>query len=1551
MTAPVTEAAPVYASACEGYVLAGWPCVIPVPPDKKHPPPGGFTGDGGRDTTSDDITSWARTHAGYSVALRMPDGVIGIDVDEYAKGEVVKHGADTLVAAETELGPLPPTFSSTARGQGQPSRILFYRVPPGRYAGQLGPDVEIIQRHHRYAVVAPSPHAGAGADYRWYGPDGSPLEGKVPGPGGLAELPEAWVRRLAEGASATGPAAASEQAGMTLLADVILPGEAACVAMAAAAFAARSECSAAEHGSRHDRMRDHVYEIVMLAAEGHPGCGDVLTGLQGLWAQITAGEDRETAFTDMLTGAARKGAAKFDPAAGWVRFDSCMFINSQPYQAPAPEPPEGELPRPVEPPRYWSPFGAIGTEPFDPAAGLDAPLARDVLHRTWPVLRYAPDAGAWIIRGPERWDVRKGDLAKWAVDLVSWLMLPGDPAAPEGSEEHLRAKKRARFTTSASSNAIAGKMNAQVAAGHHPSAIELAALDSEREILWAGGQAYDLRGSAEVPAVSAWTDPGAPHLHSAGVVPRAGQTPLWDAFTAAVWPDAELRAWALRVLSVAFTGYSDKALPILLGETDTGKTSLIMLMMSVLGSYAHVGDARLLAPADRSHASIVYALKGRRLSFIDEAPRTGQQATERLKQITGGSELTGNRMGENPVTFSPTHTLILTANPEHEPHLGDAAIRRRARLVPCDGDPAAVRAARVAIGTENSPAWRAEAPAVLAAMMAEAARWLADPASGENTAAPESGRAAVEEIRLSQDLVLQWLQEECEAWEQGTGSRELYQAFTDSCRRMAIHPSGIPSETLWGRRLNSLGYPSWHTTAGNRRGLRIRPLQGFFPTGAELSGATGGSAGGNDGSTLQNTGSFVTPQQPVSNGKSAGQTIHKTPHNEGLKGTVPDTTYAHARTHTRTQGGKTSPLIPSSLHPEPAAARPAPAPAGTTERKQKPRAPKREGPDPELAGPVHPLPAVVVRDGRVLPCSLEQAVTLASVPELTVDVETTGYPAGHPDYALRTVQLGTETAAVVFDAADPAHQDAIRAVLAAARVLHAHSAVADLVPLVHAGLCGEDAWDRMFDTVLPAKLADPAMSGSDADGLKQLAADVLGDYAVIPAASEARKALFASGKWLTDTTALTPVARSGWAQVNPGCETMIRYAASDVLDTAALPRVLPQPDPVILGRERAVQAICARVSHRGLRLDHAHIMKLIAGHEAGKAEAADRCEAAGIDNPGSAQQVGQALFDLGVVLPRTKPSATFPQGKPSAAEAVLTPLSKAGGEAGQLAADVLSYREHATVLGLTLEPFRLLCERGDGRTRPVIYTLGTGTGRMSCVRPNLQQLKRTGGLRACITAGDGGMIISADFQAVELRTAAALARDGDLYAMIVAGDDLHWKIARQVWGAGATKGHRYNAKRGVFGRLYGAGIRKIAETLGISEEEARAVADTLDALAPGVARWSAGLQKYVRDGGTSITAHSGRVIWLDRQYPHKAANYAIQGSAREFLADGLLNWRGTAWGGCTVLPVHDEVLSVVPAGEAAAATAALVTCMQTELAGMPIVAEPSEPAFAWQDAS
>jgi DNA polymerase I-like protein with 3'-5' exonuclease and polymerase domains len=52
-----------------------------------------------------------------------------------------------------------------------------------------------------------------------------------------------------------------------------------------------------------------------------------------------------------------------------------------------------------------------------------------------------------------------------------------------------------------------------------------------------------------------------------------------------------------------------------------------------------------------------------------------------------------------------------------------------------------------------------------------------------------------------------------------------------------------------------------------------------------------------------------------------------------------------------------------------------------------------------------------------------------------------------------------------------------------------------------------------------------------------------------------------------------------------------------------------------------------------------------------------------------------------------------------------------------------------------------------------------------------------------------------------------------------------------------------------------------------------------------------------------------------------------------------------------LLPVHDEIVAMVPEGDGVAATAALITCMQTEFLSVPIVVDADEPSRVWADAA
>jgi hypothetical protein len=104
-----------------------------------------------------------------------------------------KHGDVSLLALQTELGLLPPTWRSTSRGLGQ-SGIYLFRVPPGRYQDQPAPAIEIIQHHHRYMVVMPSIHP-EGRPYLWYDPEGVEQH-RPPNIDELPWLPDLWVDYL-----------------------------------------------------------------------------------------------------------------------------------------------------------------------------------------------------------------------------------------------------------------------------------------------------------------------------------------------------------------------------------------------------------------------------------------------------------------------------------------------------------------------------------------------------------------------------------------------------------------------------------------------------------------------------------------------------------------------------------------------------------------------------------------------------------------------------------------------------------------------------------------------------------------------------------------------------------------------------------------------------------------------------------------------------------------------------------------------------------------------------------------------------------------------------------------------------------------------------------------------------------------------------------------------------------------------------------------------------------------------------------------------------------
>ena len=142
----------------------------------------------------------------------------------------------------------------------------------------------------------------------------------------------------------------------------------------------------------------------------------------------------------------------------------------------------------------------------------------------------------------------------------------------------------------------------------------------------------------------------------------------------------------------------------------------------------------------------------------------------------------------------------------------------------------------------------------------------------------------------------------------------------------------------------------------------------------------------------------------------------------------------------------------------------------------------------------------------------------------------------------------------------------------------------------------------------------------------------------------------------------------------------------------------------------------------------------------------------------------------------------------------------------------------------------------DGFVRASYMQLGADTGRMSSIKPNNQQIPRDSEFRQCVQAPQGWKIVDADFSQMELRLAAALARDKNMTAAFQRGEDLHDYTAEQM---GCD---RQIAKSANFGLLYGAGaegLRKYAGSSGVimSNDEAVKIRDNWLTTYSGIRDW------------------------------------------------------------------------------------------------------------------
>ena len=361
-------------------------------------------------------------------------------------------------------------------------------------------------------------------------------------------------------------------------------------------------------------------------------------------------------------------------------------------------------------------------------------------------------------------------------------------------------------------------------------------------------------------------------------------------------------------------------------------------------------------------------------------------------------------------------------------------------------------------------------------------------------------------------------------------------------------------------------------------------------------------------------------------------------------------------------------------------------------------------------------------------------------------------------------------------------------------------------------------------------------------------------------------------------------------------------------------------------------------------------------------------------NWNSPKQVGQAFELLGVELPKTD------NGNPKTGAAVLKDVSSPE-EAARLATTLLRFREANKLATWGREWFDPPKKKGkkfdkdhqfvvDGRVY-ASFNQVIKTGRMSCEKPNLQNLKPE--LRRHFTAPSGRKLIVADYKNAELVVAAVIAGEEKLLEAFRRGDDVHALTAHSILEADPerdgrpvteeeVKANRPMAKLVSFGILYGITAKGLAQRISnqferpTSEEESQLLINRFFGTYPRIKKWYRTERAKAWAGNDRVRTLTGRLRLLDKHYrlgswrarSEMRLNTPVQGSAGDGFKYGvafLWEGRGECPGNPKVVDlVHDEIVLEIEEEHVEAGERWLEECMtegMAEVVGtvVPIAAE------------
>jgi putative DNA primase/helicase len=389
---------------------------------------------------------------------------------------------------------------------------------------------------------------------------------------------------------------------------------------------------------------------------------------------------------------------------------------------------------------------------------------------------WCQDMKAWLIWNGKVWEVDRTlkihELAKDAInEMVDYAARRVDQAT---GEDNIK-KAREIFAATARARSERGvKAMLELAKSELP--VTATELDKDPSLLNCQNGIIDLRTGELIPH--------APEYHmskiaSASFDPRK-KFQLFEKFLETIsCGDQDLQGYFQQVCGMAAIGeVYHEGIAIFYGTGANGKSTFLNTIRLVLGDYAGQlnPEVFMLQRTGQQPAGIA-EVKGKRFVTTVETEEGRRLSSSVLKQLSSTDPITARRLYENPITFQPTHTLILATN--FLPKIGstDAGTWRRIAVVPF----AASIPEEKQVKNFAQELISYDADAILAWIVEGAKQFIK---RGHNLLLPKCVIDATKQYRQEEDWLGNFLTECCEiGFELSVMGGELYEAYADWCER------------------------------------------------------------------------------------------------------------------------------------------------------------------------------------------------------------------------------------------------------------------------------------------------------------------------------------------------------------------------------------------------------------------------------------------------------------------------------------------------------------------------------------------------------------------------------------------------------------------------------------------------------------------------------------------------------------------------------------------------------------------------------------------------